>query len=1045
MDKIVKVLLVEDLESDALLAEMELKKILDKFILKVVDNAKDLTKLLTEYQPDLVLSDYNLPSFNGMEALRIVKRISPIIPVIIFTGSMNEDIAVECMKAGATDYVIKERIKRLGSSVQSALQQREDKIQKREAQRLLRESEKKYRRLYETMAQGVIYHDLDGRITSVNPSAERILGAPVDQLLGKSITSFYRNAFHEDGFPLRMDEFPTFKAIKTRQRTDAVIALTHPDFLNQKWLRLSAIPEFLDGEDKPYQVYISMEEITELKEVLIELNVLNKNLEEQVEQRTKQILDLSKLHQSILDHAGKAIVATTENGVIWLYNQAAEKILGYDASEVIGISTPLLFNDRLEIERKAEELSIQIGMEIPSDQYLQILSRQHDSFTDRCTYLRKDGSRFPSRVTISAYSDSSGTRLGYILIFSDITAEVEAHEELKRNEERFEAMFRDHAAVMLLVNPEDGRIQQANRSAKEFYGYDFSPENNINIRSINQTTPNELMKQMELAKNTHRNNFVFPHRLANGEIRTVEIHSSPIEVSGEKVLFSIIHDITERKIAEEKLIKSEQENKAILDAVPDILFKIDADGIFQYAHFTGVTKPYLPRKHFMFRSIKEVLPEDVASLATKMLNKALKTKETVTFEYSLPYENGIFYFENRMVAISDNEILSIIRDITKRKLALEALQKSESFLKMMTNTSPLAFLVVDNKTDEIIFHNPKYCEIWGICDKIKSAKNNTKFKAHIEICKQLVKDPDALVHLYEKLSNLDDRSEVKETFALRSGNYLLIHSTQIRGPFDENFGRLFIFEDITEKEKLANSLKDAVEHERKLSEVKSRFVSMASHEFRTPIASILMASETLLAYFDRMNRADMDRQLHKINNNIQYLRDVIEMFLDLSKIETGKISINPESFRLNDFIHLWYDGFSAKHSLQHNLIFKQDMVQDFIIVDKQLMTQVMDNLVSNSMKYSPLNSDIVIQTECIKNNVVISITDQGMGIPEQDLEKMFQPFFRASNAKVMKGTGLGLPLCKEIIEHHKGRIWIESKLNIGTKVCFTLPVKKGFN
>lgn len=176
MENNVKILLVEDLPSDAQLARYELKKVFDKMEIRLADNEPDFLKALAEFQPDIVISDYQMPAFDGMTALKIVLEKSPMTPVILLTGSMNEDTAVECMKTGAADYVIKEHIKRLGQAVLSALEQKEIRKQKNETQRLLEESEKQYRNLFETMAQGVIYQDNRGRIFRVNRSAENILG-----------------------------------------------------------------------------------------------------------------------------------------------------------------------------------------------------------------------------------------------------------------------------------------------------------------------------------------------------------------------------------------------------------------------------------------------------------------------------------------------------------------------------------------------------------------------------------------------------------------------------------------------------------------------------------------------------------------------------------------------------------------------------------------------------------------------------------------------------------------------------------------------------
>lgn len=761
---------------------------------------------------------------------------------------------------------------------------------------------------------------------------------------------------------------------------------------------------------------------------------------EQEEKRSLEIPGLPGLHQSILGSAGLSIVATSSDRLIRLFNPAAEKLLGYMAAEVTGKSTPILFYDPEELKSRVHDLSLRTGEHLAPEHYFDLLVSLFNTYTDECHFIRKDGSRLPVRVTISAYTDRQGQQQGYILIFRDITSEAVAMEALRRSEERFQAMFLDHAAVMLLVSPDDGRIIQANRAARQFYGYSFSPEEHLNLGDINQTDPEEFQAQMQEAKDTHKNCFIFPHRLASGETRTVEVHSSPIEVAGEKVLFSIIHDITERKITEERLVKSELENRAILNALPDTLYKIDNRGVYQYAHCTDNHKSSFHQEQFLGRSIHEILPEQVASLSAGMLQKAIESRETVTFEYSLPAENGLSYFENRMVALTDSEVLSMVRDITRKTLAIQATQRNELFLKMMTVNSPIAFMVVDNISGDIIFYNPKFCEMWGICDPAQPVDIHLKHKTFADQSQHLVQDPESYAQLVESLGHIDERAEVKETIAMKDGKYLFMHSAQIRSPKDEYYGRLFIFEDITEKEQLTNSLKEAIAREQKISRVKSSFVTMASHEFRTPIAAILMASETLLNYYERMNRNDLNKYLLKINHNIQFLREIVDKFLDLSKIETGKIPFSPEILSLSEFMSHWHEKYISRHNLNHNLMIRHETLRADVHADKQLMLQVLDNLVSNCIKYSPENTDVVIQAECSGEQVIISIADQGMGIPADDQEKLFQTFFRASNTRHVQGTGLGLPLCKQVIEQHQGHIWIKSALNEGTTVYFSLPL-----
>ena len=918
MENNVKILLVEDLPSDAQLARYELKKVFDKMEIRLADNEPDFLKALAEFQPDIVISDYQMPAFDGMTALKIVLEKSPMTPVILLTGSMNEDTAVECMKTGAADYVIKEHIKRLGQAVLSALEQKEIRKQKNETQRLLEESEKQYRNLFETMAQGVIYQDNRGRIFRVNRSAENILGYSELTLTTKISDITVWEAIREDGTRIEPLDFPSMVALRTGKEVRDVIGFLNPITEKYTWIRVNSKPEFRNGDIRPYQVYSTMEDITHLKELLIELNDLNQDLEKRVEERTNEIFQLSKLQQAILGNAGLGIFSATPEGTIQLFNPAAEQMLGYSSEEVTGRETPLLFHDTEEIEELTKGTKAhKTDLATPYFNLLVNLLDGQDSFTREMTFKRKDRTRFPGKLTLSTYSDETGNIIGIIGIIMDITLEKQAIESLR---------------------------------------------------------------------------------------------------------------------------KSETENRAILDAVPDVLFRLNQKGDFIYSHFADSNHLFTLPDNYLGKNIKEVLPADIAAISLEKLCEAFQTKETVTFEYSLETNGNLLYFENRIIALSNQEALSIIRDMTERNQTMAALQWNESLMKMMTATSPLAFLVIDHTTDDIVFFNHRYCEIWGLTDKEedireKKIKNNDL----IRYCQPLIAQPRFVKNSYRPLEDIDNREIIEDIIPFVDGRYIRRHSAQIRGLEDEYFGRLYIFEDITEKESLAQSLIEAVEREKELNEMKSKFVSMASHEFRTPLASILMATETMENYFDRMNKEELRKYLQRIRKNIEFLREMINKFLNLSRIETGKMPYMPEPTEITGFINNWIEEFSIKNSIKQTILFEKAFDEAILSIDRQLMLQVFDNLVTNSIKYSPEDSVIVIRVEKLEDSFRFVFKDKGIGIPEKDQGKLFEAFFRASNTGNIHGTGLGLPLVKQIVDRHEGKIWFESVENEGTTFYVEIP------
>lgn len=176
MDEVIRILIVEDLPTDAKLAEREINKELKSCEFRVVDNREDYLSALETFNPDIIISDYRLPQFDGLSALNLALERAPLTPLIMLTGSLNEDTAVSCMKAGASDYVIKEHIKRLGPAVLHALDEKQVRKERRKAEIALRESEERFRTLYENATIGLYRTTPDGDILMANPAGVRLLG-----------------------------------------------------------------------------------------------------------------------------------------------------------------------------------------------------------------------------------------------------------------------------------------------------------------------------------------------------------------------------------------------------------------------------------------------------------------------------------------------------------------------------------------------------------------------------------------------------------------------------------------------------------------------------------------------------------------------------------------------------------------------------------------------------------------------------------------------------------------------------------------------------
>ncbi|MEI6138846.1 MAG: PAS domain S-box protein [Mariniphaga sp.] len=1033
-------------------------------------------------------------------------------------------------------------------------------IGRHKAEVALLESEKKYRTLFENMVQGVVYQNSEGKIIHANPSAGRILGLTFEQMKGRDSSNPLWHTIQEDGSEFDQESNPAIAALRTGKECHAIMGVFNPNRNKYFWVKVHSVPEFRGNETKPYQVFTTIEDITLLREALNERNIINRNLEERVEQRTREILQLSKLQQAILNNAGLAIIFTSTDGVIRLFNNAAEQMLGYSSDEVVGKFTPVHFHSPDELLEKAYVLSKKMGSKIePGFVVFSTLLKESGTSTNEWTYIRKDGSKFPIKLTVSAIEDDHGKVLGYIGIAMDISQEKISNQSLRESEERFHKMFHNHAAVMLLVKPESGKIVDANNAAKVFYGYNFNENKSISVFDLNSLSQEELQTEMDYALSQKRNYFQFKHRLSTGETRTVEVHSTPIEVHGETLLFSIIHDITERwqtevalknsekhlnqitdsipvfisltnknldyifvnrayeeffnlpkseilrknvkelinkdaydraypylqkaldgqmcsfenqllnyagikKIvqttylpyyqdnliigilttviditdrvqAENLLRKSEAENRAILSAVPDILFRLDKNGVFLASHTGNPDSLYASPDYFLGKKIEEVLPSEIATLAINALAKTFEIHDTITFEYELSINGELRYFEDRILEISDNEALSIIRDITGRKLAEIGLQTTSKKLSILLQNLSSGTLFED-ETRHITLANQSFCDLFKI-SVLPDQLVGFDCDVVTESGKQLMKDPgayidriskilcDGVIVANDELFLQDGRVFERDYVPIRNNNLLL--------------GHLWNYRDISTRKQLEETLMATVAKEKELNDLKSRFVSVASHEFRTPLATILITNEALAAYWKRMDQEQIDTRLQIIKDQVVHLTNVVTDVMQIAKIQEGKISVDPSEL---DLLHLCKEiisSFNINFPQSNVIQFVSDFQEMKMLLDNRIMMQVMNNLISNAIKYSVGNPSIVVELFEKENEIVLGVTDHGIGIAEIDQKYLFQPFYRASNVEKIPGNGLGLNIVRESLLLLGGDITFISSLGNGSIFHVHLP------
>lgn len=238
--------------------------------------------------------------------------------------------------------------------------------------------------------------------------------------------------------------------------------------------------------------------------------------------------------------------------------------------------------------------------------------------------------------------------------------------------------------------------------------------------------------------------------------------------------------------------------------------------------------------------------------------------------------------------------------------------------------------------------------------------------------------------------------------------------------------------------KAHEDLKKALEAERGLSELKSRFVSMASHEFKTPLTSILSSASLLERYNDTDQQERRDKHIQRIKQSVQNLTNILNEFLSLEKIDSGRVDIHQDHIFLNEMMEQIREEFVPL--LHPNQKIKVELAETCeIISDSHLLKNIMINLISNAIKYSMEGKDITVRVIELQEEIQIEVEDQGIGIPDEDKKHMFERFFRAANVLNIQGTGLGLTIVKRYVDLLKGDISFDSTLEKGTTFRVKLP------
>jgi signal transduction histidine kinase len=447
----------------------------------------------------------------------------------------------------------------------------------------------------------------------------------------------------------------------------------------------------------------------------------------------------------------------------------------------------------------------------------------------------------------------------------------------------------------------------------------------------------------------------------------------------------------------------------------------------------GTTFPF-------FLSICDVETENGEKLFAGVIHdiSVLKKAQNDLEDYSKILEKNNSDLENHVgvrtaqlsIAIKEFESSNLLlgKQINETKKANIELLKSQQMLTIIAQNYPNGIISVFNKN--------------LVCEFIEGLElKKLRLKKEDFIGKTIAETFDKEVskihtHYFNKTVNGEN---TMYELMINNNNYLF-YTTPIKDDYDLIDRIVVVCLNISLVKEAEEKTRHALDKANELSELKSRFISMASHEFRTPLSTILSSLNLMVKYKELNEHVKFASHGVKIKTSIVNLTEILEYFLSVEKLDSGHFKIEPTTFDLVDFINTNIDEVVNDLKDKQRIVLQLSLKKIMINHDKKIIRTIWQNLITNAIKYSPENGEIIIHLHANGDNFILSVTDNGIGIPENEQKHLFERFYRANNAANIQGTGIGLNIIKKYIELLGGNITFTSKLNEGTTFTINLPL-----
>jgi len=971
---------------------------------------------------DVIISDYHLPSFSGLDALAMVRKKSPHVPFILVSGTIGEQAAIDSLKAGSTDYLLKQQPDRLPSAVRRAVQEAEERARLREMETELMRREKYFRTLTENSLDVLCILNRDGNLLYASPSIERVLGYKPEELHGQN----YFARVHPDDLPRVLEIFQ--------------LALDHPErtvkmrFRHQNksgvWQHLELIGQNRLQDPEITGVVANCRDVTD-------------------RWRAEEDLRNSEKQYRLLFHGNPnpMWVFDLETQAFLEVNEAAVHHYGYSREE-------FLTRTLADIRQTTGNDPVQ---SVPFDTTDRNLIWRH---------RRKNGSLMDVEVVWSPIV--FGERFAALTMATDVTERLRTEHRnavFSKLGHRLSSVTSNAEAAIIICEAADALFKWDDFSLDMYFaerdevfslltittveGQRVEIPSSPQPKTANAVVQRVIRKGAELLSSVEVKHYSAVTMLApirKGEhvigVLFVQSHTPGVYTKRDLEVLQALADqcsgALERIRVEQDLRESRQRFRDLFENSPDAIFVEDVDGTVLDVNFAACVLHGLTREQLIGKNaLKDLTPPSRQENSHRDFQKLASGKLTWIEGESLTADGNVTPIEVRAGRVEYNgkpALLLHVRDITERRAAEAAVQSSEMLFRSVWENSVDGMRLTDG-TGTIIAVNRAYCKLVGMEAEQLEGKLFTIVYAETE------NPPAILERQREHFRTHAANRKFQRQYKLHNGQEIAL---EISDSFIELHGQpmlLFsLFRDITTQRRLEEQLRQSQK-----MEAIGQLAGGVAHDFNNILTVIHGHASLLLSSELNDSAARSAQQITQAAERAAALTRQLLTFSRRQLIQPRKLDMNRIVSNMTDLLGRLL---GEDVSLQLNYCSSPAMVE----ADAGMMEQVLLNLSVNARDAMPKGGKLAVRISITDINeahvqkhpearegrfVCVSNTDTGCGIALENLQRIFEPFF--TTKEVGKGTGLGLATVYGIVKQHQGWIEVESAIGQGTTFRIYIP------